>query len=123
MAQTRRKRKSKHRGTAGGTVTARGRTGRKLTEDEKKAATRKTGGGSTASSDRRAPRHEKPPTWKGSLQRAAIVTVVFVGILVALHSKIAGIIAILPFVLIIYTAIGYYTDRWMHLRWLNKQGR
>jgi len=122
MAQTRRKRKSKHRGTAGGTVTARGRTGRKLTEEERKAAARKTPGGKPSSAPRE-PRQAKPPTWRGSLQRAAIVTVVFVAILLVLKSPVAGIVAILPFVLIIYTGIGYYTDRWMHQRWLRKQGR
>ena len=36
MAQTKKKRSTKHRGNAAGVVEARGRTGRKLTEDEKR---------------------------------------------------------------------------------------
>ena len=38
MAQTKRKRRSKHRGTAAGTIEARGRTGRKPTANEQKKA-------------------------------------------------------------------------------------
>ncbi len=121
MAQTRRKRKTKHRGTAGGTVVARGRTGRKLTPEEKKK-TGRPGGKGGGGAEQRAPRQAKPPTWKGSLQRAAVVTAVFVVILLVLKSKPAGVIAILPFVLVIYTVIGYYTDLMMHRRWLKKRG-
>ena len=36
MAQTRRKRRTKHRGTPAGTIEARGRTGRPLTAEERK---------------------------------------------------------------------------------------
>ena len=36
MAQTKRKRRTKHRGTAAGTIETRGRTGRRPTADEKK---------------------------------------------------------------------------------------
>ena len=38
MAQTKRKRRSKHRGNAVGSIESRGRTGRRLTEDEREAA-------------------------------------------------------------------------------------
>ncbi len=121
MAQTKRKRKTKHRGTAGGTVIARGRTGRKLTPEEKKEAGRRPGAKAGGAAPR-APRYAQPPTWKGSLKRAALVTAVFVVLLLLFKSKPAGIVAILPFVLVIYTAIGYYMDRMMHRRWLRKQG-
>ena len=45
MAQTKRKRRTKHRGNAAGTIEARGRTGRKPTADEqRKASTRRARG-------------------------------------------------------------------------------
>ena len=42
MAQTKRKRRTKHRGTAAGTIEARGRTGRPPTADEKQEAAART---------------------------------------------------------------------------------
>jgi hypothetical protein len=44
MAQTKRKRRSKHRGNAAGTVEARGRTGRPPTPEERKKQQRATRG-------------------------------------------------------------------------------
>ena len=38
MAQTKRKRRTKHRGNAAGSIEARGRTGRKPTAEEQKKA-------------------------------------------------------------------------------------
>ena len=68
MAQTKRKRKGKHRGTQAGTIEARGRTGRRpQTQVEAKKVSR----------DRRAARFDRPPTWRGALNRAAISAAVF----------------------------------------------
>ena len=67
MAQTKRKRRSKHRGNAAGTIEARGRTGRKAAlpggaeeghEGQARAATR-------------AQRLAQPPTWNRAILRAA----------------------------------------------------
>lgn len=118
MAQTKRKRRTKHRGTAAGTVVQRGRTGRKPTAEEtketKKADARR----------RREARYEKPPTWKGAAQRALLVTGVFlVLVLVALRGRIAATVILIPFVLVMYTVMGYYTDLWLHRRWLKRQAQ
>ena len=53
MAQTKRKRRTKHRGNAAGTIEARGRTGRKPTADEQRKA----------SSGAREERRFVEPTW------------------------------------------------------------
>lgn len=116
MAQTKRKRRTKHRGTAGGTVVTRGRTGRKPTPAEQKASRQ------ADARQRRQQRYEKPPTWKGAFQRGAIVTAVFlVLVLVALRGRATSSLALVPLVLIMYTVMGYYTDLWLHRRWLRKQ--
>ena len=60
MAPTKRKRK--HRGTPAGTIEARGRTGRPPAASE----VRKT------AAARRQERMDRPPTWKGAVNRAAI---------------------------------------------------
>src|SRR5437763_164803 len=63
MAQTKRKRKTKHRGTQAGTVESRGRTGRRPTQAEGRKITR----------DRRKTRLDRPPTWRSALNRDAIL--------------------------------------------------
>ncbi|HET6871227.1 MAG TPA: hypothetical protein VFH80_35265, partial [Solirubrobacteraceae bacterium] len=63
MAQTRRKRRSKHRGTAAGTIEARGRTGRPPSAEERKKQSRMTA---------RERRLNTPPTWKGAATRGAL---------------------------------------------------
>src|SRR5437763_12018725 len=73
MAQTRKKRKTKHRGTAAGTIERAGRTSRQKARTSAK---------STAS-ERRAARYERPPTWRGAVTRAAMGAALF-GILVIL---------------------------------------
>src|SRR5215210_1870612 len=73
MAQTRKKRRRKHRGTQAGTIDRAGRTGRPRTKEEAKAITRQ----------RRQQRLYKPPSLKVAVQRAGIAAAVF-GVLVVL---------------------------------------
>ena len=77
MAQTKRKRRSKHRGTAAGSIEARGRTGRPPTAEERKKLTRVQA---------REKRLSTPPTWKASLMRAAFAAVIMFAFL-ALTTK------------------------------------
>ena len=66
MAQTKRKRRSKHRGNAAGKVEARGRTSRpaNLSPAEKKKADRQSA---------RDARMNKPPTWNSALFKAGLM--------------------------------------------------
>src|SRR6202020_1096538 len=68
MAQTRRKRRTKHRATAAAFVESRGRTGRKPTKAEKSG---NAGEASRAKQARVDPR-DKPPTWRGAALRGLI---------------------------------------------------
>jgi hypothetical protein len=101
MAQTKRKRTRKHRGTPAGTIERAGRTGRPRTREEAKKIAR----------DRRAQRFDKPPTWRGSLNRAAIAAAVF-GVLVTLlfEGGIARGAALAAVMLLLYIPLGYGTD-------------
>lgn len=103
MAQTKRKRRSKHRGNAAGTVEARGRTGRPPTADEKKKQLR---------ADARERRLNRPPTWRSSGIRASLAAaVMFVFLLVTTknHSIAAALVfAVIAFVL--YVPAGYYLE-------------
>jgi hypothetical protein len=111
MAQTKRRRQTKHRGNAAGVVESRGRTGRKPTAAEK---TRKAGGG--AAKDAKVARMDREPTWHGAFYRAMAAAVVMLLISILLLKKPNQAIALFPIVLIAYVPISYYTDMWLYKR-------
>jgi hypothetical protein len=120
MAQTKRKRRSKHRGTAAGTIESRGRTGRKPTGTEKKGG---SGKGATAA-ERRADRLSRPPSWRSAINRAAIAAVILVALSIFLFKqKPAASIAFAAFALIVYIPMGYYLDRFLYNRRMRSQGK
>ncbi len=114
MAQTKRKRRSKHRGNAAGTVEARGRTGRPPTAEERKKNTR---------TDARERRLNTPPTWKGSSTRAGFaagIMFVFLILTTKNHSMAAAaVFAVLAFVL--YAPAGYYLETYLFRRRVRKK--
>src|SRR5215213_6533822 len=103
MAQTKRKRRSKHRGTPAGTIEARGRTGRRPTAEESKR---------TKDDERRA-RMLRPPTWHGAATRAgvaALLLLVFTQLGIGPDMPLGQSIAIAAFALLLYIPLGFYTD-------------
>jgi hypothetical protein len=115
MAQTRKRRRTKHRGNAAGMVEARGRTGRRPAESEK-ASVRQD------AAARRRNRMETPPTWRSALNRAAIATVVFAVLVVVLFGQsIAQAAGLAAAMLLLYVPATYYTDLWIHRRYMRKQ--
>ena len=101
MAQTKRKRTRKHRGTPAGTIERSGRTGRPQTREEAKKISR----------ERRMERLNKPPNWKSAINRAAIAAVLFGVLLVLLFQRdpIQGV-ALGAFMFVLYIPLGYATD-------------
>lgn len=101
MAQTKRKRRRKHRGTPAGTIERAGRTGRPRTREDGKDIARK----------RRAQRLDRPPSWRSAINRAAIAAAVFgVLVLVAFHRKPAGAVMLAAVMFLVYVPLGYGTD-------------
>jgi hypothetical protein len=111
MAQTKRRRQTKHRGNAAGVVESRGRTGRKPTAAEK---TGKASG--AAAKDTKSARMDREPTWRGAFYRAMAAAVVMLLISIMLLKKPNQAIALFPIVLIAYVPISYYTDMWLYKR-------
>jgi hypothetical protein len=112
MAQTKRKRRTKHRGNAAGSIEVRGRTGRKPTDAERKGS-----GTKMTAAQRREERLSKPPTWGGAAQRAVFATIIFVIALLLVFKEPAGRVAALSgFILLLYIPMGYYTDLFMYRR-------
>ena len=117
MAQTKRKRRSKHRGNAAGTIDARGRTGRKPTADEQRKA------GAQAREDRRF----VEPTWTSAAVRAGLASVMlFVLFQVGLagdEQTIATSLILAVAAFLIYVPLGYQVDRMFWRRRMRKAGR
>jgi len=104
MAQTRRKRRTKHRGTPAGTIEARGRTGRPPSPDERKRHQRMSA---------RERRLNTPPTWKSSITRALLAAVlVFTFLLLTAKgkNKVAAAIVFTLVAIAIYIPAGYYFE-------------
>jgi Flp pilus assembly protein TadB len=101
MAQTKRKRTRKHRGTPAGTIERAGRTGRPQTREDAKQISRQ----------RRQERLDRPPTWRGAVNRAAIAATVFAVLVVLAFGRSVAQGAILAgFMFLLYIPLGYMTD-------------
>ncbi|MDQ4047802.1 MAG: hypothetical protein M3131_00225 [Actinomycetota bacterium] len=107
MAQTKKKRKRKHRGTPAGTVERAGRTGGQQTKQDAKAIARQ----------RRAERLERPPTWRGAVNRAAVAAIFGALVLVAFALFGAPVVrnvsagaTLVVLMFLLYVPLGYATD-------------
>jgi hypothetical protein len=112
VAQTRRKRQTKHRGNAAGVVESRGRTGRKPTAAEKSGDARALAKEREALLDKR----DRPPTWRGAFVKSMFATIVMLLIVILVLHQSNQAIGLFPIVLAGYTAVSYYTDRWAFRR-------
>lgn len=119
MAQTKRRRQTKHRGNAAGGVESRGRTGRKPTTAEKSGTPRDK----DKLRDKRLERYDKPPTWRGAFYRAMVATVVLLLVSLFLIKQSSAVIGIFPIVLAGYTLVSYYTDMWLYKRRMRKKAK
>jgi hypothetical protein len=105
MAQTRKKRQRKRRGTQGGRIDTKARGGRPRSREEAKARARS--GRKTSS----APKADLPPTWRGSAIRGLFAAVIFGILLLVIFKRPAGVaLAFAGFMLAFYIPAGYYID-------------
>jgi hypothetical protein len=119
VAQTKRRRQTKHRGNAAGVVESRGRTGRKPTTAEKSPEGREKARSAKARGDR----YDRPPTWLGAFYRAMAAAVMLLLVSLVLLKQKSQAIAIFPLVLALYVPISYYTDRWLYRRRQRKKAQ
>jgi hypothetical protein len=113
MAQTKRKRRTKHRGTAAGTVTNRGRTGRPPTADERKKQSREQA---------RQARLNAPPTWSGARKRAMLAAgFMFIFLLLTSKGNVLAAALFGVFAFALYVPSGYYLESYLFRRRQRKQ--
>ncbi len=109
MAQTRKKRRRKHRGTQGGRVDPGRRSGRPRSREEAKARAR--------SSRASTGKVDTPPTWRGAITRGAIAAAIFAVLLVLIFKRPAGAsLGLGALMLVFYVPGGYYIDSMMWRR-------
>jgi hypothetical protein len=110
MAQTKRKRRTKHRGTPAGTIETRGRTGRPPTAEERKNQARTTA---------RERRLNTPPTWKSSLMRASLAAIIMFGFLLLTtrgKNRVGVAASFAVIALVLYVPAGYYFELFLYRR-------
>jgi hypothetical protein len=117
MAQTRRRRRTKHRGNAAGVVEARGRTGRKPTAAEKGGR----GAEAARAREKREQRYDRPPTWRGAFYRAMIAGVFLLLASLLLLKQPAQAIGLFPIVILLYTLMSYYMDLMLYRRRMRRK--
>jgi hypothetical protein len=108
MAQTKKKRRRKHRGTQGGRVDT-NRRSRPRSRAEAKARAR--------SGTKRAPRGDQPPSWRSSIVRGLVAAVIFTVLLMLIFKRPVGAaLGLGAFMLVFYIPAGYYIDMMMWRR-------
>jgi len=109
MAQTKKKRRRKQRGTQGGRVDTSPRKGRPRSREEAKARAR--------SRRKPAAKQDLPPTWRNSMIRGLFAAVIFAALLILVFKKPVGASLIFgAFMLAFYVPAGYYIDMAMWRR-------
>ena len=111
MAQTRKRRQTKHRGNAAGMVESRGRTGRRPEASERGKLDPKA-----EARAKRLARLDQPPTWRGALNRAAIAALLFGVLMIVIGNQIAAAASLAAVMLLIYIPLSYYTDLLIYRR-------
>ncbi|HEY2142487.1 MAG TPA: hypothetical protein VGG98_10565 [Solirubrobacteraceae bacterium] len=118
MAQTKRKRQTKHRGNAAGVVESRGRTGRKPTAAEKRGP---APGEAARVREKQIARQDRKPTWRGAFYRSMAAAALMLLVSLFLIKKPAQAIALFPVVLLGYVPISYYSDMWLYNRRMRRK--
>jgi Flp pilus assembly protein TadB len=118
MAQTKRKRRTKHRGTAAGTISSRGRTGRPPTAAEKKKQEKLT------REQAREARLASPPTWRGSVNRAGLAAAfMFLFLLLTSKGNVVAAVIFAIFAFALYVPSGFYLEQHLWRRRMRKKGQ
>jgi Flp pilus assembly protein TadB len=109
VAQTRRRRRRKHRGTQGGGIDRRGRTSRPRSRQEARARTRKQLGAKKPG--------DGPPTWRRAVGRGSFAAALFLVLLVVLfHQSLVSSVSVAVLMLAFYIPMGYMIDRFVYNR-------
>jgi hypothetical protein len=118
MAQTKRKRRRKHRGTQGGRIDTRPARGRARSRQEAQARARSRG-----KKKKPGERVPQPPSWSSALKKGAFAAVAFVGLLAVFGQSPVASLLVGILTLGFYVPMAYLMDRFFHQRHLRKEAQ
>src|SRR3954451_14396732 len=102
MAQTKKKRQRKRRGTQGGRIDGKQRSRPRTRAEAKQRASAKR---------KPAQRQDLPPTWRNSIVRGVFAAIVFIVALLLIFKRPTGVaLALGAFMLAFYIPAGYFID-------------
>jgi hypothetical protein len=121
MAQTKKKRRRKHRGTQGGRIDTRPARGRARSRSEAKAQARsRTSRKKGAKGGARTP---EPASWSSAIKKGGIAAILFGGILALMGQNPIQILAIAVLMLGFYVPMAFLLDRFMYQRYVRKEAQ
>lgn len=114
MAQTRKRRRRKHRGTQTGRIDHRGRAGRPRTREEARARARR----------QRVDKRDQPPTWSGAIGRAFFGAAIFFILLILIFKQgVPQSLGLSAAMFLVYIPMSMALDRFMYRRRMRAQLR
>jgi hypothetical protein len=114
VAQTRKRRRRKHRGTQTGRIDHRGRAGRPRSREEAKARTRR----------QRVDKRDRPPTLTGAMGRSGFGAAVFFILLILIFKQAIPVaLGLSAAMFLLYIPMSLALDRFMYRRRMRAQAR
>jgi hypothetical protein len=117
MAQTKRKRRRKHRGTQGGRIDRRPARGRPRSRAEAQARARQRGG----KKSKGGPRTPAPPSWGTAVRKGLLAAAIFFGLLLVFGQEPLPTALLALAMAAFYVPLAYMVDGFMYRRFLRKQ--
>jgi hypothetical protein len=117
VAQTKKKRRRKHRGTQGGRIDRRPARGRARSRAEAQARARSRG------KKKSGPRTPEPASWSSALKKGGIAAVLFVGLLSLFGQNPAVALFVGILMVGFYVPMAYLLDRFMYQRFVRKEAQ
>jgi hypothetical protein len=117
MAQTKKKRRRKRRGTQGGRIDRRPARGRARNRGEAQARAR------SRTKKKSGPRVPAPPSWSSALKKGGVAAVLFVAVLSIFGQGPAAALLVGVLMLGFYVPMAYLLDRFFYQRHLRKEAQ
>src|SRR5947208_16083865 len=119
MAQTKRKRRRKHRGTQRGRIDTRPARGRARSRAEAQQRARSRG----SKKKKSGPREPAPPSWSTALKKGGVAAVLFLGLLALMGQPPGTSLVVAVMMLGFYVPLAFVMDRFFYQRHLRKQAQ
>jgi hypothetical protein len=119
VAQTKKKRRRKHRGTQGGRIDTRPARGRARSRAEAQARARQRGGKKKKPGER----VPQPPSWSSALKKGGVAAVLFVGLLALFGQNPLASVLVGLLMLGFYVPMAFLLDRFFWQRYLRKEAQ